>query len=637
MKKLILLTLLSLLGISAAWAQTGSLTVTVLSGPDSAQVPVEGAWVNANGDGHGHGRPHFDGFTDANGQITFADIPAVEYHVVAGIMPNPPVQGEVEVLEGETASLTLVLPFFEPMPRIAVMPDHDVHFGPVGLGTTFTRVVRVANMGTADLNVSVAVTGDAFGLASEPEFTLTPDPMGSNTEVLVTFSPTVIGEYDGELTITSNDPVHGTIVLDLDGFGAEIVTGGLAVNVIVTDSLGVSTPVDSARVRVSFIRDHGGPRPHHIRGLTDANGDFAVEALPVGIYNVNASKRGVGFASEVIEILEGQTADLTLTLVPGQGHDGPGGGGGHFELVELAGTASVTAPDSLHPDRLLYQLDVDADGIMDYRLGFGPPDYVPPSEAVRPVDGEAITLTGALMSHGEPPMVHVHTLNGLLWWDERHGRDGEHGGDGGGRADGFEVDRFLSWAEITGTVTDVDVYGSTFYGLDTDNDGAAEYVVDLGDNFSLSNPMLPNTGDRINVVGGFLAGTPEAIGAEWVIAYEINGNFFRSPGDTDGLYPLTTAVNPSPTPIVTSHLIATNYPNPFNPTTTIQFSTPMAGLVNLTVFDVLGRQVATLVNDNLSAGTYTTPFDAVSLPSGMYMYRLTLNNQSIVNRMLLLK
>jgi len=57
----------------------------------------------------------------------------------------------------------------------------------------------------------------------------------------------------------------------------------------------------------------------------------------------------------------------------------------------------------------------------------------------------------------------------------------------------------------------------------------------------------------------------------------------------------------------------------------------------LTVFDVLGRQVATLVNDNLTAGTYTTPFDAVSLPSGMYMYRLTLNNQQIVNRMLLLK
>ncbi len=297
----------------------------------------------------------------------------------------------------------------------------------------------------------------------------------------------------------------------------------------------------------------------------------------------------------------------------------------------------MTAPDSANPDRLLYQLDVDADGIMDYRLNFGPPDYVPPSEAVRPMDGEAITLTGALMSHGEPPMVHVHTLNGLVWWDERHGRDGEHGGDGGGRADGFEVDRFLSWMELSGTVTDVDVYGSTFYGLDTNNDGVAEYVVDLGDNFNLDNPMLPNNGDRINVVGGFLPGTPEAINAGWVIAYEINGNFFRTPGDTDGLYPLTSAVTPSPTPIVTSHLIATNFPNPFNPTTTIQFSTPVAGLVNLTVFDVLGRQVATLVNDNLSAGTYTTPFEAVSLPSGMYMYRLTLNNQSIVNRMLLLK
>ncbi len=635
MKKLILLALFSLLGISAAWAQTGTLTVNVT---DVDNLPIAGAMVNAIGHGHGHERPMFNGLTDEAGQIVFADIPALEYDVNAGAPGYRMNHEEINVVEGENAVLTLVLEGNGlPTPGIVVMPM-AVQFGPVGIGTTFTRVVHVVNHGTGDLNVSVAVAGEAFGLASDAEFTLTPDPSGNEAEVLVTFTPTAEQPYEGTLTVTSNDPNHPEIIANLMGFGAMVVTGGLSVNVIVTDSLGESTPVDSARVRVSFIRDHGGPRPHHIGLWTDANGNVTIDALPVGIYNVNASKRGVGFASEVIEILEGQTADLTLTLVSGPGHDGPGGHGHPFEIVELAGTASVTAPDSMHPERLFYQLDVDADGVMDYRLNFGPPDYVPPSEAVRPVDGEAITLTGALMSHGEPPMVHVHTLNGLLWWDPRHGRDGEHGGDAGRRAEGFGVENYLSWIEISGTVTDVDVYGSSFYGLDTDNDGVGEYVVDLGDYFDLNNPMLPNNGDRIDVVGGFLAGTPESIDAGWIIAYEINGNFFRTPGDTDGLLPITgTAVTPTPTPIVTSHLIATNYPNPFNPTTTIQFSTPVAGLVNITVFDVLGRQVATLVNDNLSAGTYTTPFDAVSLPSGMYMYRLTLNNQSIVNRMLLLK
>ncbi len=639
MKKILALVLLALFGISAAWAQTGSLTVTVLSGPDSAQVPVEGAWVNAIGHGQGHGRPHFDGFTDAAGQITFADIPAMEYHVDAGIPPMPPVQAEVDVVDGETATLTMVLPTFEPTPHIMVMPMGDLHFGPVGLGTTFTRVVHVRNIGTADLVVSATVAGDAFGLASEAEFTLIPDPMGSDGEVLVTFSPTVAGPYEGLLTLTSNDPEHSTIEIELDGLGAEVITGGLAVTVVVTDSLGNTTPVDSARVRVSFIRDHGGPRPHHQRGLTDVNGEVAFENLTVGTYNVNASRRGIGFASEVVEILEDQTTFVTLTLVAADssehGEHGGHGGGHHFEIVELAGTVSVTSPDSADPARVLYALDVDADGVVDYRLNFGPPDYQPEG-LTRPVDGEEVTIVGALMSHGDIPMVHVHLLNGLVWWDPRHGRDGEHGGDGGGRADGFGCDSYVTWSEVSGVVMDVDVYGSTFYALDHNNDGTADYVVDFGDNVDMDDPILPTIGRTITVVGGMLSCTPQGMDAEWVIVYEVDGAYYRMPGDTDGLDPLLS-VEREPNALPVSHLVAMNYPNPFNPTTTIQFSTPVTGMVTLTVFDVLGRNVATLINESLSAGTYSANFDAAALPSGMYMYRLTMNNEQIVNKMLLLK
>ncbi len=66
-----------------------------------------------------------------------------------------------------------------------------------------------------------------------------------------------------------------------------------------------------------------------------------------------------------------------------------------------------------------------------------------------------------------------------------------------------------------------------------------------------------------------------------------------------------------------------NYPNPFNPTTTVPFSLPRAGTARLDVFDMLGRQVRTLVDGTLPAGRHEVSFDAASLPSGMYLYRLT--------------
>jgi len=80
-----------------------------------------------------------------------------------------------------------------------------------------------------------------------------------------------------------------------------------------------------------------------------------------------------------------------------------------------------------------------------------------------------------------------------------------------------------------------------------------------------------------------------------------------------------------------------NYPNPFNPTTSIQFNLPVSQQVNLSVFDVLGRRVAVLVNDQLTAGQHQVSFQAASLPSGMYLYRLSTPTGAITQKMILLK
>jgi hypothetical protein len=65
------------------------------------------------------------------------------------------------------------------------------------------------------------------------------------------------------------------------------------------------------------------------------------------------------------------------------------------------------------------------------------------------------------------------------------------------------------------------------------------------------------------------------------------------------------------------------YPNPFNPQTAIAFDLPKAGRVHLEIFDLLGRKVATLLDEQRSAGSHTVAFDAASLASGVYLYRLS--------------
>jgi hypothetical protein len=80
-----------------------------------------------------------------------------------------------------------------------------------------------------------------------------------------------------------------------------------------------------------------------------------------------------------------------------------------------------------------------------------------------------------------------------------------------------------------------------------------------------------------------------------------------------------------------------NYPNPFNPSTKITYSIKEEGLVTLKVYDVLGKEIATLVNENKPAGNYEAEFNASQLPSGMYIYKIQSGQFSDVKKMLLTK
>jgi hypothetical protein len=80
-----------------------------------------------------------------------------------------------------------------------------------------------------------------------------------------------------------------------------------------------------------------------------------------------------------------------------------------------------------------------------------------------------------------------------------------------------------------------------------------------------------------------------------------------------------------------------NHPNPFNPETRIRYHLPVASNVRLVVYDLLGREVALLVNERKPPGSYTATFEAGGLASGMYLYRLMAGNFSQTKKLLLMR
>jgi hypothetical protein len=85
------------------------------------------------------------------------------------------------------------------------------------------------------------------------------------------------------------------------------------------------------------------------------------------------------------------------------------------------------------------------------------------------------------------------------------------------------------------------------------------------------------------------------------------------------------------------YFISQNYPNPFNPSTTIKYAVIEDGLVSLKVFDVLGNEVSSLVDDYQPAGEYDIVFDAGSLSSGVYYYQFKAGNFTSTKKLVLMK
>lgn len=226
----------------------------------------------------------------------------------------------------------------------------------------------------------------------------------------------------------------------------------------------------------------------------------------------------------------------------------------------------------------------------------------------------------------------------------------------------YSVDRGITWTSVnslsepvyTLAVIDTVLFAGTPYnGVFRSTDKAASWT-------KVSNGLTNGTISSLVADSAALyAGTPSGIfvstdrGTQWkqynqglpvtqVNGLCIHGTYLYAAISDHGLWKrtlseLVTAVEHASGAVPTQFTLDQNYPNPFNPTTMISFSLPVRSTVSLKIFDVMGREVATVVSEEMQAGSYSRQWNASAYPSGIYFYRLQAGASTETKRLVLLK
>jgi len=393
-----------------------------------------------------------------------------------------------------------------------------------------------------------------------------------------------------------------------------------------------NNPIENAIVHLSAEGWHGG---HHGGGHgghddiyfdeTEDDGTFFIDEVAAGEYYAMASLMGYGHDLQEIVVTAGQNTEVDFVLdVEGQGHHGDS-----LEIIELAGYAIVET-DSMYAH---YFLDIDGNDAVDYRLSFGPPWYDPENGATRPENGDSIWVVGGLMGYSDPQTVIVYEINGLFW---REPGDG-HGGHGGGDCPNPDS---VVLVEVNGTAIVEQMPYMDMYFLDEDGDTQEDYHLNFGSPWYHpgNGATRPNNGDNVDIVGGMVDGCGNL---PMIIVYEINGQFWREPGDTAGLWISPTSIDDQAGQnLPKTYITASNYPNPFNPSTTITFNLSQTERARVTIFDLLGREVDVLADREFPAGSNELVYNSSrqnQASSTVYFYKIETNTGLAIGKMILLK
>ncbi len=187
----------------------------------------------------------------------------------------------------------------------------------------------------------------------------------------------------------------------------------------------------------------------------------------------------------------------------------------------------------------------------------------------------------------------------------------------------LSIDDGANWTTVNNGLTTLNVRSAVVNGSNLfvgTNGGGVYLTTDNGSNWSAVNTGLTNKYVYALAV----------IGSDLYAGTMGSGLWKRSLSDM-----VTAVEDKNSTKQPSNFALHQNYPNPFNPTTTLSFAISYSSLVTLKVFDVLGKEIAVLVNENKPAGNYGVNFDASELSSGIYFYKLQAGNFSSTKKMVL--
>ena len=347
----------------------------------------------------------------------------------------------------------------------------------------------------------------------------------------------------------------------------------------------------------------------------------------------------------------------------------------------------ITVTGIVHVDTTYFYhhwyLDTDDDDVVDYQLGFGPPWFEPESGAVRPEEGQEVTVTGRVHYTSGIDMLAVFELDGLLWREARkpspwagtwmrkdmiqhaysHARNdsaswiqfppgamtrgsGQHGGGMGSYAwpdsayvefwrihpDSLPGAQYQEQNRYRFTAHYLNMHDPQGNGMMNGRYGSQDGRIQFAQRARLRLHYDDQERERQYLhrstirVEAWNRETHQWDIVEGVTVETDENSVSFEPESVYMYYAVSassaaTDVEPGEA-LPSSFMLGQNFPNPFNPITNIPFTLERSQPITLQVFDALGRWVETVVEGHMPAGSYTIRFDARDLPSGVYMYQI---------------
>lgn len=538
-------------------------------------------------------------------------------------------------------------------PDIAVEPD-ELDFGVVIVGVTETVGVTVSNPGTDMLEVSSIEFDDAQFTADQDDFTLAP---GAALEVMVTYEPADAEAHDAEMTISSN---AGDVTVSLAGEGLSAPVPEVSVEELTVHAMWGDEDVSE----VITISNSGAADLEFTIGMTYGEHLNIARDLP-NVQQIDYKKKDQLFSLS--------TAALKAPLMPGmfEAPDGPISfeASEGFEPGFIGGQAgwSTFASNSTQP-AITDENASDGDQSLELanHSGLGPGSNIGAFSPLFNIDDDEIHFGFDVLIEAtggadydivvQSPAQELIMFRIKFDWE----------GDILVVDDGF-VNTGTSWVpnEWVSVEVDVDRSANTmsyYYDGDLIYQGEvafadiAEQIVILHDNFNEGEAGFVDN-IRFDADGGWMStevtsgvvAQGESMDIPLMFNTQIDAGehlatltFHTNDPNNEMIHiPITfdleESVSITEEEIPASFVLKQNYPNPFNPSTTIRFGLAETSDVTLEVFNLLGQRVAVLVNENRSAGFHNVTFDASSLSSGMYIYRIQAGSFVETKKLMLVK